>query len=163
MITDMGQPILHAEIEQLDELFSNINQRTEALNKEFVDKKDKKRKKNKKKHTAKLISPLQKNAFTEPVLHEVVLSKIDFELSDEVWDAINDGFGYYWNEKVGYGNTPYFNDACDTIYANIKEQGLIFPFDNVVKIVDIMFDFIEQIPGATLDDSEVVIPERNDD
>jgi hypothetical protein len=33
----------------------------------------------------------------------------------------------------------------------------------VVKIVDIMFDFIEQIPGATLDDTELVIPKRDDD
>jgi hypothetical protein len=244
MITDMSGQILHVEIEQLDELFGNIDQRTEALNKEFVDKIDALRtyaktypeieyedilneideletefqqRLNQKLNTmdgdinipvmfeiystillivetlnhkadslrlhmillkgkytmehegdegerdTKLISPLQKDAFTEPVMHKVVLSKIDFELSDEVWDAINDGFGYYWNEKVGFGNTPYLNDACDTIYANIKKRGLIFPFDNVVKIVDIMFDFIEQIPGATLDDTELVIPKRDDD
>jgi hypothetical protein len=247
MTTDMSGQILHVETEQLDELFSNIDQRTEALNKEFVDKINALRtyantypkiededilseideletefrqrlnqkldtmdgdinipvmfeiystiqlivetlnhkadslrlhmillkgkytmeheedEEDEKRHDAKLISPLQKDAFTEPVMHKMVLSKIDFELPDEVWDAINDGFSYYWNEKVGFGNTPYFNDACDTIFANIKKCGLIFPFDNVVKIVDIMFDFIEQIPGATLDDTELVIPKRDDD
>jgi hypothetical protein len=116
-----------------------------------------------KKQAAKLISPLQKNAFSEPVLHEVVLSKIDFQLPDEVWKAIDKGFSYYWNEEVGFGNTIYFGDACDTIYANIQKRGLIFPFDNVVKIVGIMLDFIEQIPGAMLDDAEHVIPKNNDD
>lgn len=47
-----------------------------------------------------IISPLMENAFTEPVLHKVVLSKIDFELSDEIWEAINEGFGDYWDEEV---------------------------------------------------------------
>jgi hypothetical protein len=40
MTTDMSGQILHVETEQLDELFSNIDQRTEALNNEFVDKID---------------------------------------------------------------------------------------------------------------------------
>lgn len=240
----MSNQTLHVEIEPLYELLNEIDQRTEVLNKEFVDKIDALRtytkiypeikdedilseideleaefqqrlnqklntmdgniditvmfeiystillivetlnhkadalrlhiillkgkyamakEEDEKKHDAKLISPLQKDAFSEPVLHEVVLSKIDFKLSDDVWNAINDGFSYYWNEEVGFGNTLYFGDACDTIYANIQKRGLIFPFDNVVKIAEIMFDFIEQIPGAMLDDEEPVIPKKNDD
>lgn len=38
-----------------------------------------------------------------------------------------------------------------------KEQ-IIFPLDKIATIVNVMFDWIEQIPGAIFDDSEVVIP-----
>ena len=41
------------------------------------------------------ISPLMEGAFSEPVLHRVVLSKIDYELPNEIWDEINEGFAYY--------------------------------------------------------------------
>jgi hypothetical protein len=104
------------------------------------------------KRNTKLISPYQKDAFSEPVLHSVVLSKIDFELPDDVWCMINEGFSYYWNEAVGLGNTLDFYDACDTIYARVLKNGSFYPFDNIVLIVDVMFNFIAQIPGAILDD-----------
>jgi hypothetical protein len=120
------------------------------------------RRDNEKKRAVDLISPFREDAFTEPVLHRVVLSQIDFKLPDKVWECIDDGFSYYWNEEVGFGNTPYFNEACDAMYAKILERRLIFPFDKVVKIADIMFDFIELIPGATLDDDEVAIPRKNE-
>jgi hypothetical protein len=100
----------------------------------------------------KLISPLQNDAFSEPVLHSVVLSKIDFELPDEVWTAINEGFSYYWNEVVGLGNMLDFYDACDTVYDRVVNSGCFYPFDHIVLIVDVLFDFIAQIPGVILDD-----------
>ena len=78
-----------------------------------------------------------KNAFSEPVLHRVVLSKIDYELPDEIWDEINEGFAYYWDEEVGIGN---------------DSAGILFPYDKLGEIMEILFDFIEQIPGAFLDD-----------
>jgi len=52
--------------------------------------------------TKELISPLMEDAFTEPVLHRVVLNKFDFKLPDEIWDEINEGFAYYWDEEVGF-------------------------------------------------------------
>lgn len=45
--------------------------------------------------TKELISPFMEDAFSEPVLHKVVLSKIDFVLPDDIWDEINEGFAYY--------------------------------------------------------------------
>lgn len=110
--------------------------------------------------TKELISPLMENAFSEPVLHKVVLSKIDFKLPDEIWDEINEGFAIYWDEEVGFGNDVYFDDACVSIQNHLNSAGILFPYDKLGQIMEILFDFIEQIPGAFLDDSAIVIPKH---
>lgn len=109
----------------------------------------------------KLISPLREDAFTEPVLHKVVLSKIDFELPDEIWEAINEGFGDYWNEEVGFGNHADFDDSCRFIYNHLVSAHILFPYDKLETIMNILYDFIEQIPGAFLDEDAVVIPKHH--
>jgi len=109
-----------------------------------------------------LISPFMQGAFSEPVLHKLVLSKIDFELPDNVWEAINDGFGHFWDVEVGIGNDFYFFDACHSIQKHLDSVGVLFPCEKLATILEIMFDFIEQIPGAFLDDDEVVITVKND-
>ena len=38
----------------------------------------------------------------------------------------------------------------------LQKKQIIFSLDKIATIVNVMFDWIEQIPGATLDDSEVV-------
>lgn len=105
-----------------------------------------------------LISPLREDAFTEPVLHKVLLSKIDFELPDEIWEVINEGFGDYWDIEVGLGNYPDFDDSCRFIYNYLVSAHILFPYDKLETIMNILYDFIEQIPGAFLDESAVVIP-----
>ena len=103
--------------------------------------------------TKELISPLMEGAFSEPILHRLVLSKIDFELPDE-------GFAYYWDEEVGIGNDVYFGDACVSVQRHLDSAGILFPYDKLGEIMEILFDFIEQIPGAFLDDSTLVIPKQ---
>ena len=105
-----------------------------------------------------IISPLMEDAFTEPVLHKVVLSKIDFELPDEIWIVINEGFGNYWNNEVGFGNYADFDDTCRSINKHLVSANILFPYDKVETIVNIIYDFVEQIPCAFLDESAVVIP-----
>lgn len=105
-----------------------------------------------------LISPFMQGAFSEPVLHKLVLSKIDFELSDNMWDEINAGFEHYWNVEVGYGNEVYFAKACRSILSHLESKQIMLSYEHLWTILEIMFDFIEQIPGAFLDD-EVVFPE----
>lgn len=108
-----------------------------------------------------LISPLMEGAFSEPVLHTVVLSKIDFELSDEIWNEINEGFEYYWDVKVGLGNCVYFADAYWSILTHLETKGILLPYERLWTILEAMFDFIEQIPGALIGDEDVVIsPEK---
>ena len=105
-----------------------------------------------------LLDPKAQGAFTSEVMHKVVLNGIDFELPEHIWDAIDDAFGNYWNVEVGYGGWPDLNSAVSSISNWLQREHIVFPIDKVITIVNIIFDWIEQIPGATLDDSEVVIP-----
>ena len=105
-----------------------------------------------------LLSPKMTGAFSSEVMHRVVLNSIDFELPDNVWDVIDDAFGNYWNVEVGYGGWPDFNSAVSSVSSWVQKENYLISIDRIATIVDIMFDWIEQIPGATLDDSEIVIP-----
>ena len=111
-------------------------------------------------HNKELISPLIEDAFSEPVLHRVVLSNIDFELPDEIWYEINEGFAFYWDEEVGFGNDVYFDSACQSIQKHLNSVGILYPYDKLGIILEILFDFIGQIPGAFLDESDIVIPKQ---
>lgn len=119
-----------------------------------------------KEKSKELISPLIEDAFSEPVLHKVVLSKIDFELPDEIWYEINEGFSYYWDEEVGFGNDIYFDSACQSIQKHLNSVGILYPYDKLGIILEILFNFIGQIPGVFLDESAIVLPKQrkeNDD
>ena len=105
-----------------------------------------------------LLNPKASGAFSSEVMHNVVLNGIDFELPDNIWDAIDDAFGNYWNIEVGYGGWPDFNSAVRSISNWLLKEHIIFSLDKIATIVNVMFDWIEQVPGATLDDSEVVVP-----
>ena len=105
-----------------------------------------------------LLDPKAPGAFTSEVMHKVVLNGIDFELPENIWDAIDNAFGNYWNVEVGYGGWPDLNSAVNSISNWLQNEHIIFPIDKIVTIVNVMFDWIEQVPGAILGDEEVVIP-----
>ena len=110
-----------------------------------------------------LLNPQSHNAFTSEVMHKVVLNGIDFELPEHIWDAIDDAFGNYWNVEVGYGGWPDLNSAVCSISKWLQNEQIIFPIDKIVTIVNLIFDWIEQIPGALLDDDVVVIPHSSEE
>ena len=101
-----------------------------------------------------LISPYREDAFTEKVLHKVVLSKIDFELPDIMWKEIEAGFACYWDVEVGIGNYVCLEDAYFSIQNHLKKRAFLFPNAMLWSIIEIMFDFIERIPGAFIDDTD---------
>ena len=105
-----------------------------------------------------LLNPQAPEAFTSEVMHKVVLNGINFELPEHIWDAIDDAFGNYWNVEIGYGGWPDFNSAVRSISNWLQKEHIIFSLDKIATIVNVMFDWIEQVPGAILDDSEVVVP-----
>ena len=105
-----------------------------------------------------LVNPYDSDAFTPDVMHKVVLNGIDFELPEHIWDAIDDAFGNYWNIEVGYGGWPDLNSAVSSISNWLQKKHIIFSIDKIVTIVNVMFDWIEKIPGAILDDNDVVVP-----
>ena len=103
-----------------------------------------------------LVNPNDSDAFSSEVMHKVVLNGIDFELPEHIWDAIDDAFGNYWNIEVGYGGWPDLNSAVSSISNWLQKKNIIFSIDKIVTIVNVMFDWIEKIPGAILDDNDVV-------
>ncbi len=105
-----------------------------------------------------LVNPKDTNAFSSQDMHKVILNNIDFELPDHIWDEIDDGFGSYWNVEVGYGSRPDLNSAVTSISRWLQKKHIVFSIEKIATIVNIMFDWIEQIPGAILDEDVVVIP-----
>ena len=41
-----------------------------------------------------ILDPKAPGAFTSEMMHKVVLTGIDSELQDDIWDAIHDAFGH---------------------------------------------------------------------
>ena len=101
-------------------------------------------------------------AFSEPILHKIVLSKIDFELSDEIWGEINAGFEHYWDVEVGVGNSIYFAEAYRSILTHLELKGILLPYEQLWAILEAIFDFIEQIPGALIGDDDALITWKKD-
>ena len=109
-----------------------------------------------------LLDPKALGAFSSEVMHKVVSNGIDFELPDDIWDAIDDAFGNYWNVEVGYGGWPDFNSAVRSISNWLQKEHIIFSLDKIATIVNVMFDWIEQIPGTKrLSDSVKRLRSRN--
>ncbi len=104
--------------------------------------------------TLEFLSPYAPDAFAPETLKKVVFSKISFELTDDLWEEIDKAFAYYWNDEVGYGNIVFYNEACHSISDQLSKKNIIFSFDKICEILDILFDWIEQIPGAFLEESE---------
>ena len=73
-----------------------------------------------------LLDPKTPEAFSSDVMHKVVLNGIDFELPDNIWDAIDDAFGNYWNVEVGYGGWPDFIFAVRSISNWLQKEHIIF-------------------------------------
>ena len=102
-----------------------------------------------------LLDPKAPGAFSFDVMHKVVLNGIDFELLDDIWNDIYIAFNNYWKDEVGYGGWPDFNSAVRSISNCLQKGYITFPIDKIETIVNVMFDWIKQVSGVTLDDSEV--------
>lgn len=105
-----------------------------------------------------LLDPKDPEAFTPEVMYKVVMNKINFDIPEYLWSAIDDAFGNYWNVEVGYGSNPDLYSAVESIYKFLVNKNIVLSKERIADIVDIMFDRIEQIPGALLDEDDVVIP-----
>ena len=107
-----------------------------------------------------LISPNSADAFSPSVVKTIVTSNVDFDIPDDIWDAIDAAFAHYWNEEVGYGSYIYPDEACSSVVTQLHKKGIIYPFNRIDKIVNTILDWALQIPGVFLDESEVVIPHK---
>ena len=99
----------------------------------------------------KMISPLQEDAFSEDVLHDVVINIIDFYLPYDIWEMINDAFSYYWNEEAGLNEVVSEDGMFYSIRKQLIDNRVFFPDQNLYSVISAIWDFIWMIPGAIYD------------
>ena len=96
----------------------------------------------------KLISPKQPNAFREDVIRQVVNEAAGYDLPDSVWNAFNNAFATYWDVEVGVGNIASAADMYTSIKEYLRKNNILLPDDHLYNIIDKLWDFMEEIPGA---------------
>lgn len=88
----------------------------------------------------------------DPVkVKNAVYSRIDFNLPENVWDEIDNGFRNVWNNKIGLRGWIYEGEIEKSIYNHLKSRKILIDFDKLEKIVGILLDYIK-ISGGLLED-----------
>ena len=80
-----------------------------------------------------------------------VYNRIDFNLPDNVWDEIDNGFRNVWNEVIGIRGEIYEGEIEKSIYNHLKSRKILIDFDKLEKIVGIILDYIK-MSGGFLED-----------
>ena len=80
-----------------------------------------------------------------------VYNRIDFELPEEIWEEIDNGFAECWNNEIGIRGWIHEGQIEKFIYNYLKEKKIIFDYTKVEQIVKIIFDYIN-ITGGYLKD-----------
>jgi hypothetical protein len=80
-------------------------------------------------------------------VYDYVLSHIEFDLTKEIWIAIDKIFYDLWNSKIGLGGSFYWDEIEDEVLLELKKQRIWFPDNNVKIVVLLILEYIEQIGG----------------
>ena len=86
-----------------------------------------------------------------------VYNRIKFELTTAIWEAIDTAFGDYWNDVIGFGNYVGFEETVNYIDNQLKKKKIMFSYDKLEDIVNIIYDYIE-MTGGFLDEDTLAIP-----
>ena len=82
---------------------------------------------------------------------QTVYNRIDFELSELLWDEIDTAFRDCWNNVIGLRGYIYEGQIEQQIYSHLKSRKIIIDYEKVEIITKIIFDYIS-ITGGLLDD-----------
>ena len=80
-----------------------------------------------------------------------VYNRIKFELPNYLWNEIDTAFGDYWNNVIGMGEYIYEGQIEQHIYNHLKSRKIIFEYEKVEIITNIIFDYMS-MTGGLLDD-----------
>jgi len=105
-----------------------------------------------KRNEKRIVSPFQDNAFSEPVIRQAVVEQIDFQLPDFIWNHINEAFEFYWDEEVGIGGYVGYESMFFSIKRQLVAAHIIYPSDQLFRIVEAICTFIDRIPGVVIHD-----------
>ena len=76
-----------------------------------------------------------------------VYNRIDFELPEETWEEIDNGFAECWNNEIGIRGWIHEGQIEKFIYNYLKEKKIIFDYPKIEQIVKIIFDYIKMTGG----------------
>ena len=86
--------------------------------------------------------------FDETHLRIAVTNKLGYRLDDKTWSAVNEAFGYYWDDVVGLGNEIEYGNMIETMIRVTNFLEVYMSYGEMQKIVDAILDYISNIPGA---------------
>ena len=86
--------------------------------------------------------------FDEAHLRIAVTDKLGYRLDDKTWSAVNEAFGYYWDDVVGLGNEIEYGNMIETMIRVTNFLEVYMSYGEMQKIVDAILDYISNIPGA---------------
>ena len=76
-----------------------------------------------------------------------VYNRIDFELPEETWVEIDNGFAECWNNEIGIRGWVHEGQIEKFIYNHLKKRNILFEYAKVEQIVKIMLDYIKMTGG----------------
>jgi len=76
-----------------------------------------------------------------------VYNRIKFELPNYLWNEIDTAFGDYWNNVIGMGEYIYEGQIEQHIYNHMKSRKIIFEYEKVEIITNIIFDYMSMTGG----------------
>ena len=82
---------------------------------------------------------------------QTVYNRIDFELSELLWDEIDTAFRDCWNNVIGLRGCIYEGQIEQHIYSYLKSRKILIDYEKIEIITKIIFDYIS-ITGGFLDD-----------
>jgi hypothetical protein len=80
-----------------------------------------------------------------------VYSRIDFNLPEDVWDEIDNGFRNVWNIEIGVRGWIYEGAIEKSVYYHLKSCKILIDYEKLEKIVAIILDYIK-MSGGFLED-----------
>jgi len=76
-----------------------------------------------------------------------VYNRIKFELSNCIWDEIDTAFGDCWNNAIEMDEYISEGQIEQHIYNHMKSRKIIFEYEKVEIITNIIFDYISMTTG----------------
>ncbi len=90
--------------------------------------------------------PYEKQIVSNEV-YEYVKSKIEFDLTLDIWLHIDKIFSEIWNTKIGLGGSFYWDEIEDEVLLEFKNLRILLPDNDVKTAVQFMLAYIEQMDG----------------
>ena len=100
---------------------------------------------------ATMINFSKKGEIDPVMVKQEVFNRIEFELSEFIWEEIDSAFRDCWNNVIGLRGCVYEGQIEDHIYSKLKSRKIIIDYEKVEIITKIIFDYIS-ITGGLLDD-----------